>query len=216
MLQRQGPLFPFHQIEEGKREGDGGENACRALVSLESSWCNRINSREGPIMAHLAAMIGCHRQRSQVKFLLQSGSGYLVSSLLDLGRAIFEIDSWRLFSYGVHKEEGEGARQLDALMIQSSSWSLELSRRIPQRGCDIITFLCVLQDFVFGELLSRSVLWGFILFFLQKHGDRWCKIACSGDLAWMKMDDDLWVTSSDGSLCVNQYQRSVNGGRIDS
>ena len=95
-------------MEEGKREGDGGENACRALVSPESSWCNRINSCEGPIMAHLAAMIGCHRQRSQVEFLLQFGSGYLVSSLLDLGRAIFDIDSWRSFLTAcIRKKERE-------------------------------------------------------------------------------------------------------------
>jgi len=84
--------------------------------------------------------------------------------------------------------------------------------------CDVITILCLvglgLELGALSWLLGVS--WRSISFFLQRHGDNWHRIACLGNVAWTKMDDDLWAASSDGPICVDQYRRFVNGGRTGS
>ena len=90
------------------------------------------------------------------RILSSIGSGDLVSGLLALVRASFDLEVVNLFPNGVYEVEGKGAHRLGAPVNFFSPWSSELFLRTPRRGCDTITFLCILQASFSGELLPRS------------------------------------------------------------
>jgi len=105
--------------------------------------------------------------------------GPTVFSLLNLGQASFDVEVRCLFLYGVYKEEGEGAHQLDAPIHHSSSWSSDLSLRTPQRRCDTITFLHSLQASVWSHVTASFLRapWGSISSLLQMRGGWWVNLA---------------------------------------
>ena len=76
---------------------------------------------------------------------------------------------------------------------------LKLFLRTPWTRCDTITFLYVLQVSVCWELLPRSRRFSWESSFCCLGDTRRCghRIACSGIMVWVKMDDCFWETFSD-------------------
>ena len=76
------------------------------------------------------------------RILTSTGSGDLISGLLDLGRGSFDLEVINLFPDGVYYKGGEGTYRLGVLVNCFLTWSPELILRTPQKGSDTIIFFC--------------------------------------------------------------------------
>jgi len=64
-----------------------------------------------------------------------------------------------------------------------------------------------------GVAVASEGFLGIVAFLRRLGDDRWCRIACSKTVAWMKMDDCFWEISSDKQIFDILHRGSINGGK---
>ena len=136
--------FSFSSNGGGEREGRRWENGDQALSFGESEkYVTLVIVKR--LLQHISRhdRARCHRMTNRILASIRSGN--LVSGLLDFGQASYDLEVASLFPDGVYEGGWEGAHRLGAPVNCFLLWDLELFLRAPQRGCDTITSLCVLQ-----------------------------------------------------------------------